>query len=143
VCLITAGSAVTSPKGLGHEKSRHHAIVLCLSVASRCSTETAKLLCSRNTPFTRYSRLSRQSSNRFDNLFDNLFHNRVERTASCSFNRLSNRVVYRFDNRLYTRYRRLSIRLSNGFDNRLNVCIHNTSGCQTGLTTGMTTGCIV
>ena len=30
-------------------------------------------------------------------------------------------------------------RLSNRFDNRLNVCIHDTTGCQTGLTTG----CIV
>jgi len=30
-------------------------------------------------------------------------------------------------------------RLSNGFDNRLNVCIHDTAGCQTGLSTG----CIV
>jgi len=29
--------------------------------------------------------------------------------------------------------------LSNGFDNWLNVCIHDTTGCQTGLTTG----CIV
>jgi len=28
---------------------------------------------------------------------------------------------------------RLSHRLSNGFDNRLNVCIHDRTGCQTGL----------
>ena len=35
----------------------------------------------------------------------------------------------------FTRYNRLS----NGFDNRLNVCIHDTTGCHTGLTTG----CIV
>jgi len=38
---------------------------------------------------------------------------------------------------------RLSNRLSNGFDSRLNVCIHDTTGCQSGLTTGLTTGCIV
>ena len=35
----------------------------------------------------------------------------------------------------------------NRFDNRLNVCIHDTTGCQTGMTTGcqtgLTTGCIV
>ena len=37
----------------------------------------------------------------------------------------------------------MSHRLSNGFDNRLNVCIHDTTGCQTGLTTGLTTDCIV
>jgi len=41
----------------------------------------------------------------------------------------------------------LSNRLSNGFDNRLNVCIYDTTGCQSGLTTnltvGLTTGCIV
>jgi len=49
----------------------------------------------------------------------------------------------------FTRYNRLSNRLYNGFDNRLNVCIHNTTGCQTGLTTGcivttgLTIGCIV
>jgi len=36
-------------------------------------------------------------------------------------------------------FNRLSIQLSNGFDNRLNVCIHDTTGCETGLTTG----CIV
>jgi len=43
----------------------------------------------------------------------------------------------RFNNRLYTRYSRLSNRLSNGFDiNRLNVCIHDTTSCQAGLTTG-------
>jgi len=46
---------------------------------------------------------------------------------------------------------------SNRFDNRVNVCIHDTTGCQTGMTTGcivytniqpgcltrLTTGCIV
>jgi len=26
-------------------------------------------------------------------------------------------------------------KLSNGFDNRLNVCIHDTTGCETGFTT--------
>jgi len=76
-----------------------------------------------------------------------LFINRVEQTTTvhqpcgtnshCSFNRLSNRVVHRFDNRLYTRYSQLSNRLLNGFDNRLNVCIHDTTGCQTVLTTGL------
>ena len=46
----------------------------------------------------------------------------------------------------FTRYNLLS----NRFDNRLNVCIHDTTGCQTGLTTGcimytniQPTGCIV
>jgi len=43
------------------------------------------------------------------------------RTISCSFNRLSNRVVQPV---WQTR-----------FDNRLNVCIHDTASCQTGLTT--------
>jgi len=64
-------------------------------------------------------------------------------TPFTRYNRLSNRLYNRFDNRLYTRYSRLSIRLSNGFDNQLNVCIHDTTGCQGGLTTGLTTGCIV
>ena len=39
----------------------------------------------------------------------------------------------------FTRYNLLS----NQIDNRLNVCIHDTTGCQTGLTAGLTTGCIV
>jgi len=30
--------------------------------------------------------------------------------------------------------------LTNTFDNQLNVCIHDTTGCQTDLTTGLTTG---
>ena len=34
-------------------------------------------------------------------------------------------------------------RLSNQYDNRLNVCIHDSPGFQTYLTTGWTTGCIV
>jgi len=49
-------------------------------------------------------------------------------------NWLSNRL-YRLSNRIDNRYNRI--------DNRLNVCIHDTTGCQAGLTTGLTTGCIV
>jgi len=85
-----------------------------------------------NTPFTRYNRLH----------FDKRFDNRVERTAVRSTG-FQTRLYNWFDNRLYTRYSRLSSRLSNGFDNRLNVCIHDTTCCQTGLTTGLTTGCFV
>jgi len=36
-------------------------------------------------------------------------------------------------------YNRLSNPFDNQFDNRLDVCLHDTAGCQTGLTTG----CIV
>jgi len=51
--------------------------------------------------------------------------------------RLSNRLYNWFDSRLYTPYSWLS----NRFDNRLyRVYIHLT-GCQTGLTTGLTTRC--
>jgi len=32
----------------------------------------------------------------------------------------------------FTRYNLLSNRLSNRIDNRFNVCIHDTTGCQTG-----------
>ena len=83
----------------------------------------------------------------------------IQRTATVRSTGRQTGLYNRFDNRLYTRYIRLSNRLSNGFDNRLNVCIHDTTGCQTddnrlyrvyehltgcqtGLTTGMTTGCI-
>jgi len=44
---------------------------------------------------------------------------------------------------LYTRYNRLSIRLSNRFDNRLYRVQKHSTGCQTRLTTGLTTCCIV
>jgi len=37
----------------------------------------------------------------------------------------------------------LSNRLPNQFDNQLNVCIHDTTGCQAGCQTRLTTGCIV
>jgi len=36
----------------------------------------------------------------------------------------------------------LSNRLSNGFDNRLYRVYKHLPGCETGLTTGLTTGCI-
>jgi len=65
----------------------------------------------------------------------NRFDNHVERTATVRATGCQSWFCNRLDNRLYTQYSRLS----NGFDNRLNVCIHDTTGCQTGLTTG----CIV
>jgi len=71
------------------------------------------------------------------------FDNRVERLATVRSTGCQTRLYNYFDNRLYTQYSRLS----NGFDNRLNVCIHDTTGCHTGLTagltTGLTTGCIM
>jgi len=69
--------------------------------------------------------------------------NRVEQTATVRSTGCQTGLYNRFDNRLYTRYSRLSNRLLNEFDNWLNVCIHDTTGCQTGLTTSLTTGCIV
>jgi len=36
-------------------------------------------------------------------------------------------------------FKQISNRLSNRFDNRLNVCLHDTAGCTTVLTTGLTT----
>jgi len=68
-----------------------------------------------HSPFTRYNRLS----NRFDNLCDK----RVERTAT-------------------VRSTGCQTGLYNRFDNWLNVCIHDTTGCQGGLTTSLTTGYI-
>jgi len=68
-------------------------------------------------------------------LLYNRFDKRVEQTAAVRLAGCQTRLYNRFDNRLYTRYSRLS----NGFDNQLNVCVHDTSSCQTGLTTG----CIV
>jgi len=44
---------------------------------------------------------------------------------------------------LYTRYNRLSNRFDNGFENRLYRVYKHLPSCQTGLTTGLTTGCIV
>jgi len=65
--------------------------------------------------------------------------NRVERTATVRSTGCQTGLYNRFDNRLYTRYSRLSNRLSCRLSNGLNVCIHDTTGWQTGLTTG----CIV
>ena len=76
--------------------------------------------------------------NRFDNRVTR-FDNRVERTAAVHSTGSQNGLYNWFDNWLCTRYSCLSNRLSNGFDNQLDVCIHNTTGCQNGLTTG----CIV
>jgi len=39
----------------------------------------------------------------------------------------------------FTRYNLLS----NRFDNQLNVCVHDTTGCQSGCQTRLTSGCIV
>jgi len=66
----------------------------------------------------------------------------VWQPVECSYTRyswLSNRFDNRFNNRLYTRYSCLWNWLTNGFHSQLNVCIQDTTGCQTGLTTG----CIV
>jgi len=90
------------------------------------------------TPFTRYNRLSNQLYNRFDNRLYRVNKHPTSCQTGCQpglCNRFDNRIDNRFDNGLYTRDRRLSNRLYN----RLNVCIHDTSGCQSGLTTG----CIV
>jgi len=43
----------------------------------------------------------------------------------------------------FTRHNMLSNQLSIRLDSRLNVCICDTTGCQTGLTAGWTTGCIM
>ena len=53
------------------------------------------------------------------------------------------RHVVSIPNRLkapFTRYNLLSIRLSNRFDNRLHRVYKHSTGCQTRLTTGLTTG---
>ena len=43
----------------------------------------------------------------------------------------------------FTRYNLLSNRLSNRFDNRVYRVYKHSTGCQTRLTTGLTSGCIV
>jgi len=53
------------------------------------------------------------------------------------------KVVWQPGKCLYTRYNRLSNRLSNRFDNRLYHVYKHSTGCQTRLITGLTTGCIV
>ena len=103
--------------------------------------------------YTQYSRLSIRLSNGFDNrffdirFFDIRFDNRVEQT-DCSFNTVvkhgcqtgcTNRFNNRFDNRIERTASVRSTVCQTGLYNRLNVCIHDTTGCKTGLTTG----CIV
>jgi len=65
----------------------------------------------------------------------------VERTV-CSFNTVVKPVVKPVWQPAVSCIRTFN-RLSNGFDNRLDVCLHDTAGCQTSCTTGLTTGCIV
>jgi len=81
----------------------------------------------------------KQTSNRLSNRLSNWFDNHVKWTATVRSTGCQTELYNQSDNWLYTRYSRLSNRLSNGFDNPLNVCIHDTTGSQTGLTTG----CIV
>ena len=66
----------------------------------------------------------------------------TSKTPFTRYSRLSNRLYNRFDNAAVS-CKQTSNRLSYRFDNRLDVCIHDTTGCQSGLTTGLTTGCIV
>ena len=74
-----------------------------------------------NTPFTRYSRLSSRLYNRFDN---RLYRINIH-PSGCQTGCQTCTTGTRFDNR---------------FDNPLTTgCIHDTAGCQAGLTTG----CIV
>ena len=67
------------------------------------------------------------------------FDNRVERTATVRSTGCQTGLYNQIDNRLYTRYNRLS----NRFDNRLYCVYKHLTGCQIGLTTDLTTGCIV
>jgi len=57
-------------------------------------------------------------------------------TPFTRYNRLSNRLYSRFDNWLY-RVNKHPTGCQTG--HRLDVCLHDTAGCQTVLTTGMTT----
>jgi len=69
------------------------------------------------------------------NKHPNQFDNRVERTAAVRSTGCQTALYNRFDNRLSTRYSRLSKRLSNGL-----CCVYKH---LTGLTTSLTTGCMV
>jgi len=63
--------------------------------------------------------------------------------SHCSFNRLSNRVVQPvWQPAVYTIQPAVKPVVKRVV-NRLNVCIHDTTGCQGGLTTSLTTGYIV
>jgi len=106
-----------------------------------------------NTPFTRYNRLSIRLYNRFDN--------HVERTATvrstgCQTSLIPvwQPAVYTIQpvvkpvvkrvwqpvECLYTRYNRSSIRFDNQF---VQTVVKHLTCCQTGLTTYLTTGCIM
>jgi len=89
-------------------------------------------------PFTRYNLLSNRLSNRCDNRLYCVYKPVVQpgfttgRTNSgCSFNTVERTVAVH------------STRLSNWFDNRLYRVYKHSTGCQTRLTTSLTTGCIV
>jgi len=77
----------------------------------------------------------------------------VSQAQFTRYNLLSNQLLNRTDNRLYRigLYKHSTgckTRLTTGLTTGCIVCLHDTSGCQTGssttgLTTGLTTGCIV
>ena len=125
-----------------------------------------------NTPFPRYNRLTNRLCNRFDNRLyrvnkhpagcqtgfqtglttglttvlneQPLFVQRIVKSgvAVYTIQPVIKPVVKRVWQPvecLYTRYNRLSKR----FDNRLYRVYKHLAGCQTGSTTGLTTGCIV
>jgi len=102
-----------------------------------------------NTPFTRYNRLYRVNKHptgcQTGLTTGWMFVYTIQPVVK---HRLSNTGLYnRFDNRVErtatVRSTGFQTGLYNRIDNRLNVCIHDTTCGQTGLTTGLTTGCIV
>jgi len=79
-----------------------------------------------NTPFTRYNRLYRVNKH----------------PTGCQTG-LTTGWMFVYTIQPVVKHRLSNTGLYNRIDNRLNVCIHDTTCGQTGLTTGLTTGCIV
>jgi len=96
--------------------------------------------CSCYTPFTRYNRLYDRFDNRLYLVNKRPTGCQTRLTTGWMFVYTIQPVDNRFDNHVEqtatVRSTGCHIGLYNRFDNRLNVCIHNTTGCQTSLTTG-------
>ena len=82
-----------------------------------------------------FSSLAARVFNKLINLLVTRCHIWALYTPFTQYNRLSIRLYNRFDNRLY----RVNKHATGCQNNRLHVCVHDTTGCQAGLTTS----CIV
>ena len=128
--------ACSSSHGKGHSSPHTQFLGSCLLWPNGCLSQQLLSCCIVfKAPFTRFNLLSNRLSMRFDNRVNVCIHDTTGCQTRCHANRLSTR----FDNRLYRVYKHSTdcqTRLTTGLTTGLtNGCIVYTAGCQTGCTT--------